>query len=240
MSPDRRQHRGAHPADAELFAPARLDSLRTAVGELSWLLGRGYAVRSAVKLVGDRHALDERQRLAVSRAACSDEACARRTATLLAPEEMRGAPLIIDGFNLLITLEAALGGGVLLLCRDATLRDLSSVHGSYRSVEETERALDVAGQLLATLAPESVEWIFDRPISNSGRLAARVRELAAHRSWPWTVELVFNPDAALRASEKIVVTSDAIILDHAARWINLGYHLVRQYLHHSWIVDLSV
>lgn len=69
MSPDRRQHRGAHPEDARLFAPARLGALRTAVSELSWLAGRDYSMKSALKLVGDRHALDGRQRLAVARSA---------------------------------------------------------------------------------------------------------------------------------------------------------------------------
>ncbi|HYP53983.1 MAG TPA: DUF434 domain-containing protein, partial [Pyrinomonadaceae bacterium] len=73
MSPDRRQHRGAHPEDERLFAPSQVAALREAVGELSWLFGRGYAPRSAVKLVGDRHSLTGRQRLAVARAACSDE-----------------------------------------------------------------------------------------------------------------------------------------------------------------------
>lgn len=240
MSPDRRTHRGAHPQDAELFAPDKLNPLRTATRELSWLLGRGYTTKASLKLVGDRHALDERQRLAVGRAACSDAARARRAAQRLEPESVRGEPVIVDGFNLLITLEAAIGGGILLLCRDGALRDLSSVHGSYRSVEETELALELAGAGLESLAPASVEWIFDRPVSNSGRLAERVRELAARRAWAWMVDLIFNPDAMLRASEKIVVTSDAIILDHAARWLNLGYHLVKQYLQHSRIIDLSV
>ena len=46
--------------------------------DLSWLLGRGYAIVSAVKLVGDRWSLTERQRMAVRRAACSDEARAGR------------------------------------------------------------------------------------------------------------------------------------------------------------------
>ena len=37
--PDKRHHRGPHPADAELFAPAAVPRLRDAVADLSWLLG---------------------------------------------------------------------------------------------------------------------------------------------------------------------------------------------------------
>ena len=44
---DRRRHRGPHPRDAELFAPAQLETLRTACAELSWLLTRGYSAKAS-------------------------------------------------------------------------------------------------------------------------------------------------------------------------------------------------
>ncbi|HWW74418.1 MAG TPA: DUF434 domain-containing protein, partial [Pyrinomonadaceae bacterium] len=183
MSPDRRRHRGAHPEDARLFDESWLAALRTATGELSWLLSRGYQPKSALKLVGDRHNLRERQRLAVARAACSDEGRERRLKSRVEADAVRGAALVIDGFNLVITLEAALSGGVLVRCRDGCVRDLSSVHGSYRAVEETDRAVLLAGEVLAALGPAHALWLFDSPVSNSGRLAARVRELASERGW---------------------------------------------------------
>jgi hypothetical protein len=221
-----------------LFAPERLADLRAAVAELSWLLTRGYASKSALKLVGDRHALTERQRLAVARAACPDASLERRAARCLHPDEIKGGELILDGFNLIITAEAALGGGVLLLCRDGCIRDLSSVHGSYRAISETERALDVIGGALATLQPAAALWLLDKPISNSGRLAERIRNLAAARDWPWRVELAFNPDAEIAASPLVTVTSDSNILDKATRWVNLGRHLVETRLPQSWVIDM--
>ena len=238
MSPDRRQHRGAHPADRQLFAAERLADLRAAVAELSWLLSRGYASKSALKLVGDRYELTERQRLAVARAACPDASLAGRAARRLPLDEVKGVGLIVDGFNLVITAEAALGGGVLMLCRDGCVRDLSSVHGSYRAVSETERALNLIGDVLATLEPAAVSWLLDKPISNSGRLAERIRNLAAGRGWPWRVELVFNPDGEIAASAHVAVTSDSNILDRASRWVNLGRHLIEARLPQSWVIDL--
>jgi hypothetical protein len=221
-----------------LFAPGRLADLRAAVAELSWLLTRGYASKSALKLVGDRYELTERQRLAVARAACPDASLERRAARCLQLDEIKGGQLIVDGFNLIITAEAALGGGVLLLCRDNCVRDLSSVHGSYRAVSETERALDLIGDALATLQPAAALWLLDKPISNSGRLAERIRNLATERGWPWRVELVFNPDAEIAASPAIAVTSDSNILDRAARWVNLGRHLLEMRLPQAWVIDV--
>jgi len=238
VSPDRRQHRGAHPADRQLFAAGRVATLRVATAELSWLLTRGYASKSAVKLVGDRHDLTERQRLAVSRAACRDESRERRATRCLRLEEVEGERLIVDGFNLIITTEAALGGGVILLCRDGCLRDLSSVHGSYRAVTETERALNLIGGELAAWRPAAVMWLLDKPISNSGRLAERIRNLAAERGWPWSVELVFNPDREIAASTHVAVTSDSNVLDGAARWVNVARPLVEAHLADAWVIDL--
>ena len=212
--------------------------MRAAVAELSWLLTRGYASKSAIKIVGDRHDLTERQRLAVARAACSDQSLAHRAARLVPLEAVQGEQLIVDGFNLIITTEAALGGGVLLLCRDECVRDLSSVHGSYRAVTETERALALLGEELASLRANAVHWLLDKPISNSGRLAGRIRSLANARGWPWSVELVFNPDREIKDSAHVAVTSDSNVLDGAKRWINVGRTLVEARLRATWVIDL--
>jgi hypothetical protein len=239
VSPDRRRHRGAHPEDARLFEAASLPSLRVAVSELSWLLSRGYQTKSALKLVGDRYNLRERQRLAVARAACSEESLARRRERRVGEGKVAGEGLIVDGFNLVITLEAALSGGVLVKGRDGCVRDLSSVHGSYRAVEETERAVLLAGEALGALAPSSVLWVLDRPVSNSGRLAERVRAVARERGWPWEVAVEFNPDREIVNSSRVAVTSDSNVLDGVARWLNLGRMMVERHVPGAWVIDLG-
>jgi len=237
--PDSRKHRGAHPADRKLFADDQLSALRIAVAELSWLLTRDYSMKAALKLVGDRHALTERQRLAVSRAACSDQSKEHRAATILPVEAVAGEELIIDGFNLIITIEAALSGGVLIYCRDGCIRDLSSVHGSYRSVNETDQAISLIGKTLEDLRPKSVAWLLDRPISNSGRLAKRISDLATGNGWNWTVEVFFNPDAEIITSGRVVISSDSHILDKTDHWINLNRYLLDERLKKFWLIDLS-
>jgi hypothetical protein len=239
MSPDIRKHRGAHPEDRKLFAGDQLAELRQAVDELSWLLTREYSMKAALKVVGDRYELTERQRIAISRAACSDQSRERRFATHVDFTELRGADLIIDGFNLVITVEAALSGGVLLLCRDGCLRDMSSVHGSYRSVLETDRTLDLIGASLSTVACGSVSWVLDRPISNSGRLAERIRVVAKQHGAPWKVETCFNPDREIIASGHVAISSDGPLLDQVGRWTNLPRRLIEKSVTDAWIIDLS-
>lgn len=193
---------------------------------------------SSLKLVGDRHGLRERQRLAVSRAACSEQDRQRRKEHCVAVEELREQQVIVDGFNLIITIEAALGGGPLFVGIDDCIRDLSSVHGSYRSVEETDRSILMIGDALQKLAPSSVLWLLDRPVSNSGRLAAKITDLALCNDWPWTVEVVFNPDSAIVASPSVAVTSDSSILDRVAKWADLKSYLLAHEIPGAWMIDL--
>ncbi len=238
MSPDERQHRGAHPADTSLFADDKIEVLRRATDELSWLLGRRYSPAASLKLVGDRYRLAHRQRLAISRAACADHSREKRAASCRPLESVAGERLIIDGFNLIITVEAALNGGVLMICRDGCIRDLSSVHGSYRSVQETECAISLIGEALVTIGSGPAEWLFDKPVSNSGRLAQRVNDSAIERGWKWAVKTVFDPDAEIMSSTAIAVTSDSVILAKATRWINLSSYLIQKFLPQAWVIDL--
>jgi hypothetical protein len=225
--PDKRHHRGEASADAAAFAPAQWPRLRTAVADLAWLLTRGYAEDSALKLVGDRHDLTARQRLAVRRCAAADQACDQRRQRELGAADLRGRELWLDGFNILLTLEVALSGGVLLLGRDGCIRDMAGVHGSYRKVEETQPALEQIGMALASLEVQSAVWYLDRPVSNSGRLKQWIAETAARHGWPWQVEVVFNPDRELiMGAGAVIATADSMVLDHGGNWFNLVRHVL--------------
>lgn len=193
---------------------------------------------SSLTLVGDRYGLRERQRLAVSRSACSDQNRERRKVHRVVVEQLRNQPVIVDGFNLIITLEAALSKGPLLVGVDECIRDLSSVHGSYRSVEETGLAISMIGKALQRLAPSSVLWLLDRPVSNSGRLAARIADFAVHSDCSWEVQVVFNPDAMIVASPAVAFTSDASILDRVERWADLKSYLLAREIPDAWMIDL--
>src|SRR3954451_16661907 len=101
--PDSPRHRGPHPEDHRLFGDERVEELRGAVVDFSLLLSRGYAVPSSLKLVGDHFNLTERQRTAVQRASCSDEAVINRKSSEISLAKMAKEPLIIDGYNILTT-----------------------------------------------------------------------------------------------------------------------------------------
>jgi hypothetical protein len=224
--PDKREHRGPHPSDTGLFGPQALPSLRAAMGDFSLLLSRGYAQKSALKLVGDRFCLTQRQRLAVMRIAGSDQQLQSRLRRRVPVEMLAGQPVAIDGYNLLITIEAAMSGGLIFKGRDGCFRDLASIHGTYRKVEETVPALTLIGTFLVSLRISQALWLLDSPVSNSGRLKTLIAELASENHWPWDIRLAISPDAELSKTDTVVVSTDSAILDACPRWTNLAAEII--------------
>lgn len=213
--------------------------LRRAVDELSWLLSRDYGPTAALELVGNRHGLRKRQRVAVLRAACSDSARVERAARQREPGDLSGCELWVDGFNCIITLESAMAGGVILVGRDRAHSDLSSVHGSYRRVEETRAAVDAVAALCRESGVAAVRWLLDRPVSNSGRLKAMIQD-AAPAGLPWQVELVYSPDKELVVpGDHAVASSDSWVLDHCQSWVDIPGAIIARQVDRAWLVDLG-
>lgn len=233
-------HRGPHPKDAELFAPEKIPMLREAVADLSLLMERGYASRSALELVGNHFQLHERQRVGVSRCACGDATLDLRLAK--EATSIRNRSLHLDGYNIIMLVEAAIGGGVIMRARDGSLRDMAAEHGNFRRVEETGPALELIAQVLDELRVKDCVWWLDAPVSNSGRLRALILEIAAKAGREWRVELVPSADAALKkgGDEVIVATADSAILDAVPHWFNLGNAIIDAHIPGAWLVDLSV
>jgi hypothetical protein len=232
--PDNRKRRGPGPQDLIWFGVEARAGLRAAVADLSWLLSRGYALPSSLKLVGDRYRLVERQRVAVLRSACSDAALADRRSREIDPRSIWGRPLRIDGFNLILTLESALGGGAVLVGRDGCYRDMASMHGTYRKVEETRPAIDLAARWLAEWGVGPCTWLLDGPVSNSGRLAAMIRTVGLG----WSAEVIPDPDVLLAAPDAVVATADAGVLDRCGEWVSLARALVEVGIPGAFVVDL--
>lgn len=175
--------------------------------------------------------------MAVGRVAAAEEKIAARKSREVSLKDIDGKVVAIDGFNLLILLESAFGGGLVLAGRDGTLRDLASVHGTYKHVQHTVPALIRVGEALRTAS--GVTWYFDTPVSNSGRLKTMLRELAETHGFNWTVELVYNPDKELIGlpDEVVLISSDSWILDDGGAWCNLGRELVAE-IEEAWVARL--
>lgn len=230
------RNRGKTSSDDTYFATKWHPIFTEAVNDFCFLLSRGYAHNSVLEIVGNRYKLNKRQRNAILRISSSDQEIKRRQESVCQANDLANQVIEIDGFNILILLESALSGAYIFKGRDGTYRDISSVHGSYKRVTKTEKAIFLIGDTLKELNVKSVKWYLDQPVSNSGRLKTRLLEISAEHQFNWEVELVFDPDKVLAKSENIIVSSDGWILDEAKQWFNLGAYILENHIEESSII----
>lgn len=229
--------RGFHPEDPKLFSRCAIDRLARAQTELQWLMDRGYPIGPASEFIGNHYQLALRQRIALRRATASSDAYRARKEKQLAPEQAFEGPLLIDGFNLVITLEVALSGSPLLRCGDGATRDLAGLRGTYRLIGRTSRALDLVGAAFKELEVPQAVFYLDAPVSNSGRLKQRLLQTAAGWDTEVSAFLVPNADKALEGKDR-VVSCDSAVIDASSSWINLAGWIIDRYIGNAWIVRL--
>ncbi|MFL0247693.1 DUF434 domain-containing protein [Candidatus Clostridium stratigraminis] len=230
--------RGFDEEDYRWFSVEVMWKLRKAQEEVKWLLNRGYKSSSVIDFIGGHYQFSSRQRAALQRATASDNQCIIRSEKLIAPGALRDNYINIDGFNLIITLEVALSGGLLIQGNDEVIRDLAGLRGTYRLIDKTDKAIILIKQILIELGVRGVKFFLDAPVSNSGRLKTKIIEILISSDITVEVELVPNADVIL-SKLKGVVTADSIILDECKSWVNLSRVIIEKYIKNAWVVKLQ-
>ncbi len=230
-------HRGKHSNDDDNFSPRFLPALQAACADFCYLLTREYGEKSALQLVGNRYSLNTRQQTALSRVAVSENLTIFRLQKQLSAPNLAQKTLHIDGYNLLIGVEVALSAGFLFLAQDGCYRDIASIHGTYRKVEETLPALQLIADALRELAAKEIIWYFDSPVSNSGRLKTILSQLATEQNLNWQIHLVNNPDKTIAENGEIAISSDGWVLDNSKNWFNLLAYLLENKIENAEVVN---
>jgi hypothetical protein len=197
--------------------------LTEACEDYRYLLSRGYPDKAALKLVGDKHRLSRLERNCLFRATIDAETAEARRRKMVVPDEVRGSGLGIDWYNVLITVETYLKGGVLFMADDGVIRDAAAVHGSWRRSAVTSAAVDAVVSALGRIGPGRIDVFLDSPVAFSGELAAEVRDIIAAvlPAAACDVALAASADWPLKRYAGIVASSDSVVLDRAAKVLDL-------------------
>jgi hypothetical protein len=228
--------RGFMPTDERDFSEKMIPKLRKAAEEVYFLLNRGYPVTSTTRFIGDHYQLSERQRLALARTVSPEESIRSRKSREVT--DVSGKTLYIDGFNVIIGLEIAFSGSMLFRCMDGTIRDLAGLHGTYRLIPQTDRAITALLGTLEKLRVSRAEIYLDQPVSNSGRLRGRIFELAENIGFDLDV-MIENPVDAILKTKPLVASGDAIILDECENWFNLAACVISDNIGEYDYIDIS-
>lgn len=223
------KNRGKEASDDALFGTAKMQlKLKEAVTDMHYFLSRGYGEKSTLSLVGNRYRLNARQQQAVRGMSASRQQIEDRKSKEVQRQDLEGKEICIDGFNALILLESTLSNGYVFKGQDGFIRDLSSVYGTYKKVKQTSQAIEIIMDFFIKEKIKKAVWLFDKPVSNSGKLKQIIEETAFGNNLNWEVQLVNNPDKVIAESDYIAITSDAWILDNAPASFNLMKYILSQ------------
>jgi hypothetical protein len=203
-------------------------NLTAAAADFRYLLARGYPRQAALGLVGNRYGLDETARRLLHRGVFAPEVAAARRAKLRRLSDLPGHPLALDGHNVLITLECAARGLPLVAADDGWVRDVGEVSRAFRPSPATDRVLDLMAGYLAGRAPGPVEVFYDAPLSRSGEVARRTREIFASRGITVRAAAVPVPERELAAFPGAVATSDTALIDAHETLVDLAGEIIRR------------
>ena len=215
--------RGFVPKDERYFSLASLEVLRTASQHVTYLIDNGYDLKQASTFVGDHFQLSERQRIAIMRSVATSEQLADRRAKEVPIEQLGGMEVWIDGLNTIITLEVMLVDSTLLSCMDGAVRDLAALRGTYRLIPATTDAARLLFDVLQGAGVQKVTILLDQPVSNSGRLKGLLDDVGRAYSFALDARVQGGVDRSLFGKEH-VISSDSVVLDHCASWVNLTRH----------------
>jgi len=200
------------------------------------LLSRGYPKETTFNFVAQKYSLTKSERNYLHRLVHTPEEIKLVKKKLKKPNYITGRHVAVDGFNILITLEAGLRGHNLYICDDGMIRDLESSYGRYKLSEYTHIALNKLTSYIASLKPSKVTFIYDAPISHSGEIASITREILNKYSLKGDATTSKRPDSELTRTGDVVLTSDIVIIKYAKAVVDIVHALYKQYKFN--IIDL--
>jgi hypothetical protein len=208
------------------MTPSLIEDLQKAAEDFRYLLNRGYARKAALELVGNRYQLTSDQRHLLHRGVFSDKDSNSRLKKNIPPPRIRGKDLIIDGYNVIITIEAGISGRPLVLADDGFIRDMSGLSGNFKKTVLTGQALQLLLAVLKQIKPRRTLFLFDSPISKSGELAREARNILKRENLPGDSIAVKVPEKMMIGFQGVIATSDTAIIDQSKTVVDLAGYIV--------------
>ncbi|MDD3042141.1 MAG: DUF434 domain-containing protein [Methanosarcinaceae archaeon] len=159
----------------EISASSLREKLLKPAADIRSILRWGYPKFATIRFVADHAGLDARERQILTRVVLPPDKTVSRAKKKLDCERIGGKPLLIDGYNVLLSVDSLLKGESMWLCDDSFIRDTRFYFGKAKHAGGMEEALEELLSFLNETGPKSVTFLLDSQISRSGELAGIIR-----------------------------------------------------------------
>ncbi|NIQ38765.1 MAG: DUF434 domain-containing protein [Proteobacteria bacterium] len=213
-------------------------SLRKGAEDFRYLLGRGFPRKNCLDLIGNRYGFKKDERELLHRGVFAPEDAARRKEKLFAMEGLEDGNVAVDGYNVIITVESALRWRPLIAADDGLIRDIAGISSAFKIAEVTHKAIHLVMEILSDHRPKRVDFLFDSPISRSGRLASLVADCIGQAGLVGEARAVRVPEKILIGYRGVVATSDSAIIDEVERVVDVAGQVIRTKIPEARLIKL--
>ncbi|MEM2896666.1 MAG: DUF434 domain-containing protein [Candidatus Bathyarchaeia archaeon] len=210
-----------------------------AIRDLRYLLARGYNRETSLKFVSDKYQLLKLEKMMLYRAVYDYGKAKIHRAKLIKPEEAKDKEIVIDGYNVIITLESGLKGKKLIECDDGFVRDISAIHGKHKITKFTFKAINLIMKELKEIGPKNTIFVFDSQVSKSGELASFIRKKLVETGVKGTAYTVKKADVFSLSFGNIIASSDAVIIEKAYKILDLAGIILKDRLKSNKIISIK-
>lgn len=209
---------------------AQNEKLTEPAHDIRYLLARGYPRSAAIRFVCDHYRLSGGERHILARVIVSPDVAASRNKKRRACIGIEGRDVLIDGYNVLISIESMLKGEKLWLGDDGFVRDTRGVFRNYNNTDNTCIAVDQILSFLSECKIRSVNVLFDTQMNKSGQLTRHVHNRLPQYSLNGSAHTSRHVDFDLKnaGAGVVVATADGIVIDAVSEVVDIAACLMER------------
>ncbi len=193
-------------------------SIHEASKDLRYLLNSGYKKTYALDFVCNHYQLPKKDRHFLARAIFSDAVVHTVQQKRVDIKDIEGEKLAIDGFNVLITVEAVLKD-MAILCDDSFVRDTQGIFGKYKITKATHEALHKIYGVLKKYPPAKTTFYFDQQVSHSGDLCSLIRPHSPCKT-------IKHVDQVLAELNFMTATADSVLIQKLNQCVDIPFEIL--------------
>lgn len=224
--------RDMHVSSADLSGPCLKDELLKEkllkpARDIRSILRWGYPKFATIRFVADHFQLSLEERHILTRVIMPPDRIVSRINKKVECTGIKDRDLLLDGYNVLLSVDSLLKKESMWFCDDGYIRDTRYYFSKAKQAEDIEEALNAVLKFLYETGPKSVIFLLDAQISRSGELAGFIRHKMKEYGISGEARTSKIADFELKteggSSEKKIVlaTSDGIVIDSALEVLDI-------------------
>lgn len=207
--------------------PSTREKLLKPARDIRSILRWGYPKFATIRFVADHAQLSVEERHILTRVIMPPEEVIFRIRKKVACKDIKDKHILLDGYNVLLSVDSILKKEPMWFCDDGYVRDTRYYFSKAKQAENIEKALDEVLKFLSENHPKSLTFLLDAQISRSGELTGLIRRKMKEKGISGEARTSKTTDFELKTAGKrsgndfIVASSDGVVIDAVSEVLDI-------------------